>query len=93
MYKIKKLLKGILHFPRFVVCSLIKLWQKTLSFDHGPLKKFFPYGYCKFKPTCSQYTYDAVKEYGVIRGVPMGFWRILRCNPCSKGGYDPVHKH
>jgi hypothetical protein len=89
---IKKILLGILYFPRFIVCFLIRIWQKTLSFDHGPLKKLFPYGYCKYKPTCSQYTYEAVKDYGVIVGVPMGLWRILRCNPCSKGGYDPVHK-
>ena len=38
------------------------------------------------------YTYDAIEEYGVIRGIFMGAWRILRCNPFAKGGYDPV-KH
>lgn len=68
--------------------KLIKIYQKTLSFDHGPLKKFYPYGYCKFKPTCSQYTYEAVNKYGVVKGSALGFWRILRCNPWNKGGMD-----
>jgi len=85
-----KIIRWIWHFPRFVVCSMIKLYQKTLSPDHGPLKKFFPHGYCKFSPTCSQYSYEVIKEYGVIIGVAKGAWRVLRCNPWSEGGYDPV---
>lgn len=67
---------------------LIRLYQKTLSPDHGFLKIYFPHGYCKFTPTCSAYTYSAIKDYGLIRGGAKGFWRILRCNPCSKGGHD-----
>ena len=47
---------------------------------------------CIYTPTCSMYTYDAIEEYGVIRGILMGAWRILRCNTFAKGGYDPV-KH
>lgn len=45
---------------------------------------------CKYTPTCSIYTAQAIYEYGCIIGVLMGVWRILRCNPFSKGGYDPV---
>lgn len=45
---------------------------------------------CIYTPTCSMYTLDAIKEYGVIRGILMGVWRILRCNPFAKGGFDPV---
>lgn len=93
---IKKIIKWIWYSPRFVVCFLIKIYQKTLSLDHGPLKRFFPHGYCKFYPTCSQYSCDAVKEYGVIIGLIKGGWRILRCNPWNEGGYDPVkpkHQH
>ena len=74
---------------RLLVLRLIKLYQKTLSFDHGFLKVFFPNGYCRFHPTCSEYTYQAVEKYGVIRGGLKGFWRILRCNPFNKGGVDP----
>ncbi len=49
-------------------------------------------GRCKFYPSCSQYTLEAVKEYGAARGVVLGAWRILRCNPLSYGGYDPVSR-
>jgi putative membrane protein insertion efficiency factor len=45
---------------------------------------------CKFEPTCSQYAIDAVQELGVLRGVVLATWRLLRCNPWSHGGYDPV---
>lgn len=45
---------------------------------------------CKYYPTCSQYTYEAIEIHGAFKGVLMGIWRILRCNPWSKGGYDPV---
>jgi putative membrane protein insertion efficiency factor len=47
---------------------------------------------CRFTPTCSQYTYEAIEEYGILRGSLMGAWRILRCNPFNPGGYDPVPK-
>jgi uncharacterized protein len=45
---------------------------------------------CKYEPTCSQYAIDAVQEFGVVRGVILATWRLLRCNPWSHGGYDPV---
>ena len=44
----------------------------------------------RFYPSCSEYTYQAVEKYGVLRGSLMGGWRIMRCNPFNKGGYDPV---
>lgn len=70
--------------------GLIALYQKTLSPDHGWFKGRYPAGYCKFQPTCSQYTYQAIDKYGTIKGGLMGAKRILRCNPWSKGGQDPV---
>lgn len=45
---------------------------------------------CKFYPTCSEYTKQAIEKYGVIKGLYLGFRRILRCNHFSKGGYDPL---
>jgi hypothetical protein len=71
----------------------IKVYQKTLSPDHGPFKGLYPFGVCRYHPTCSQYTKEAIEHYGVFRGVGMGLWRILRCNPWSKGGNDPVVKN
>ena len=45
---------------------------------------------CKYLPTCSEYAVDAVRDYGVLRGFVLAGWRLLRCNPWSHGGYDPV---
>lgn len=45
---------------------------------------------CLYRPTCSQYTLECINNHGVIAGILMGTWRILRCNPLSKGGYDPA---
>lgn len=45
---------------------------------------------CKYEPTCSAYAAQAVREYGILRGLLLGGWRLLRCNPFSHGGYDPV---
>jgi putative membrane protein insertion efficiency factor len=45
---------------------------------------------CRYVPTCSEYAIEAVERYGVLRGGVMGMWRVLRCHPFVKGGYDPV---
>lgn len=45
---------------------------------------------CKYEPTCSRYAVQAVREYGILRGLVLASWRLLRCNPWSHGGYDPV---
>jgi uncharacterized protein len=45
---------------------------------------------CKYEPTCSAYVLQAVREYGILRGLVLGAWRLLRCNPLSHGGHDPV---
>ena len=57
----------------------IIFYQKYLSL-HTPV----------YYPTCSQYTLECINNYGALAGIAMGMWRILRCNPFSKGGYDPV---
>jgi hypothetical protein len=63
------------------VIALVRLYQLTLSPIFGRQ--------CRFQPTCSHYMIGAVEKYGVLRGVPKGLWRICRCNPLCKGGYDP----
>ena len=68
---------------RRVFIRLIRFYQRYLS----PLKR---HGTCKYFPTCSQYAIEALEKYGVIKGGFLAVWRILRCNPFSKGGYDPV---
>lgn len=70
---------------RKVVIFLIKLYKKYIS------KMFHFFGFdCKFYPTCSDYTMQAVEKYGTIKGIFLGIKRILKCNPFSKGGYDPL---
>ncbi len=73
-----------------LVISLIKIYQKTLSFDHGILKGFYPHGYCRFHPSCSEYAVRAIDKYGVLKGGIKAIRRIWRCNPWNKGGWDPV---
>lgn len=69
--------------PAKLMILLIRFYQKCIS-------RLKPVPTCRFTPTCSQYAIDALREWGVIRGVPLIVWRILRCNPFSRGGADPV---
>lgn len=62
--------------------NIIKFYQKFIS----PMKK----PCCIYYPTCSNYSYEAYQKYGFFKGTYLTIWRILRCNPFSKGGYDPV---
>ena len=75
---------------KFVALKFIRFYQKTLSFDHGPLSIFYSEGFCQYRPTCSQYTYEAIEKYGAFKGGWLGFRRILRCTPWAAGGDDPV---
>jgi putative membrane protein insertion efficiency factor len=45
---------------------------------------------CRFEPSCSRYSYEAIQKHGAIKGAGLAIWRICRCNPWGKGGYDPV---
>lgn len=74
---------------RYLVLRSITLYQKTLSPDHGWFSSVMMHS-CIYQPTCSEYAYTAVERFGVMRGVLMGSWRILRCNPLSRGGPDSV---
>jgi putative membrane protein insertion efficiency factor len=60
----------------------IRLYQKIIS-------PFLPPS-CRFIPSCSEYTYQALEKYGALKGSILSMWRLLRCNPFNKGGYDPV---
>jgi len=80
----------IYNLPRRLIVGMIKVYQKTVSFDHGFLKIFYPHGFCRFTPSCSEYGAQAITKYGIIKGGLMASWRVLRCNPWNKGGYDPV---
>ncbi len=72
-----------------IVLYLILLYQKT-SFFHTALMRqlYLTDKVCRFTPTCSEYTYQAVEKYGVFKGLWLGLKRIIRCHPWSKGGED-----
>lgn len=74
------LLKNI---PRMVLLALIRGYQATIS-------RGLPANTCRFYPSCSHYGYQAIYKHGAIKGSLMATWRIMRCNPFNKGGYDPV---
>ena len=67
---------------RRMMIQAILLYQKYIS----PMKRTK----CPYIPTCSQYGYEAIEKYGALKGGFLAAWRILRCNPFSHGGYDPV---
>ena len=68
-----------------VLILLIKIYKKCIS----PFFEFLGFK-CKFYPTCSEYTAQAIEKYGAVKGTFLGVKRILKCNPFSKGGYDPL---
>lgn len=71
------------NLPRFMLLGLIRAYQKVIS-------PALPPDTCRFYPTCSHYGYQAIYKYGTIKGTGMAVWRVLRCNPYNKGGFDPV---
>jgi len=72
------------NIPSNIIAALVRLYQIVIS----PL---FPNS-CRYYPSCSEYARQAFLTHGVIKGLAMSIWRILRCNPWSKGGYDPVRR-
>ena len=71
------------NLARLPVLALIRLYQVTLS-------RAIPMDTCRFTPTCSHYGYQAIARHGLLKGGALAVWRVLRCQPFSRGGYDPV---
>ncbi len=65
-----------------ILIGSIRFYQKNISAKTAPK--------CKYYPTCSNYAVEAIKTHGAFKGFFLSIWRILRCNPFSKGGFDPV---
>jgi putative membrane protein insertion efficiency factor len=72
------------QWPRMVVLLPIWAYQKLISPVLGQ--------HCKYHPSCSAYAVQAVQRFGILRGLVLAGWRLLRCNPWSRGGYDPVEE-
>jgi putative membrane protein insertion efficiency factor len=69
---------------------MIRWYQKYLSLDQGFLSFIYSERICRYHPTCSEYSYQAVEKYGVLKGGWIGLKRIIRCHPWAKGGNDPI---
>ncbi|MCI6315542.1 MAG: membrane protein insertion efficiency factor YidD [Treponema sp.] len=75
-------MKNLKYFVSKFFCLIIRFYQRFISPLHPAC--------CRFTPTCSQYALEAIQKYGPGKGTFLAIKRILRCNPYSKGGYDPV---
>jgi len=74
-----------------LVLKSIRFYQRYLNLTNPVMKSLLlTDSACRFHPTCSEYTYQAVKKHGIISGLWLGLGRIFRCHPFSLGGYDPV---
>jgi len=62
--------------------ALIRFYQRYVSPSRPPA--------CRYQPTCSHYGYEAIQRHGVLKGSCLMLWRLIRCHPFSRGGYDPV---
>ena len=71
-----------LRLPSLAAMGIIRLYRLTISRILPPT--------CRFSPSCSQYGYEALQRFGLIRGTLLGGWRVLRCSPLTPGGFDPV---
>ena len=81
--RLRDLPRSIHNLPRLFILALIRLYQATFS-------RALPGDTCRFYPTCSHYGYQAIYKYGALKGALMATWRVLRCNPFNRGGFDPV---
>jgi len=78
---IKRIFKEFSTILKFLILKLISIYRF--------FSKFTP-SVCRFQPTCSKYTMEAIEKYGVFKGIFLGIKRILKCHPGNPGGYDPV---
>ncbi len=75
-------MSSVLRLPALAGVGLVWLYRLTLG-------ALFPTT-CKYHPSCSEYAVQALRRHGLARGGAMAVWRLLRCNPWSRGGFDPV---
>lgn len=75
-----------------IIIGAINLYQRTLSPDHGFFKARHPHGFCRYYPSCSEYTKQAVTKFGPLEGLWVGFKRVLRCNPWAEPSVDVIEQ-
>lgn len=85
---LQRALRFCLRLPAQAALLLIRLYQRTLSPALPAL--FGPACGCRFTPTCSHYSAEAIRTHGVLLGIALGAWRLVKCTPLHPGGFDPV---
>lgn len=80
-----KLLRFLWNLPGLLLIGLVRCYQLAIS----PLLQSLAGAQCRYIPSCSEYFIQAVKKYGAVSGAARGVWRVCRCHPYSRGGYDP----
>ncbi len=83
----------IFNIPKELAKFMIRIYQKVFSFDHAFWAHPEKFRVCIYYPSCSEYTYEAIDRHGLIKGIIMGLFRVMRCTPFSKPGHDPVPDH
>lgn len=72
----------LLLLPRNLCIAVLQLYRKLISPLYGDV--------CRYYPSCSRYTLEAIQQWGMIRGIGLGAWRIVRCNPWASGGVEDI---
>ena len=75
------------HHPIYI---MKKFFIRAIRFYQKNISPFYWRPPCIYTPSCSEYAVQAIEKYGALKGGVLAFWRILRCNPFARGGYDPV---
>jgi putative membrane protein insertion efficiency factor len=84
--------KFVFFLPRRAAVGLISIYQVLLSPDYSWLKGRFPHGYCRYYPSCSEYSKQSIIKFGIIRGLWLSVKRLVRCHPWAQPQVDPVPK-
>jgi len=75
---------------KLVLLAIIRLYQRTLSLDHGWLGQLLPFRYCRFYPSCSEYAAEAITRKGTLLGLWLAVQRVSKCHPWHPGGLNSV---
>ncbi len=84
----RNLLATVLRIPASILSGAVRVYRATLSPDHGPLRHFFPHGFCRHEPTCSQYALNVLRDRNLFVAIGLTIKRILSCNPWTKPSDD-----
>jgi putative membrane protein insertion efficiency factor len=84
------MIKFLYNLPKNIAIAMVMAYQATLSPDHSWLKARFPHGYCKFYPSCSEYSKQAFIAHGFVKGFYLSLKRIIKCHPWAESKVDTV---